>query len=73
MIAVSGMDRQPGMPSHVCRLGWFAIPPQIFSSSTGRCQALAAVAAYVELNFSVRVGLYADPKDYRSISEVASC
>jgi GNAT superfamily N-acetyltransferase len=28
MIAVSGMDRQPGMPSHVCWLGWFAIRPQ---------------------------------------------
>jgi hypothetical protein len=30
------------------------------------------VAAYIELN-SVRGGLYADPKDFRSISEVASC
>jgi hypothetical protein len=33
-------------------------------------QALAAVAAYIELN-PVRVGLYADSKDYCTISEVA--
>jgi ribosomal protein S18 acetylase RimI-like enzyme len=28
IIGVSGLYRQPGMPSHVCWLGWFAIRPQ---------------------------------------------
>jgi ribosomal protein S18 acetylase RimI-like enzyme len=28
LIGVSGLYRQPGMPSHVCWLGWFAIRPQ---------------------------------------------
>jgi RimJ/RimL family protein N-acetyltransferase len=28
IIGVSGLYRQPGTPSHVCWLGWFAIRPQ---------------------------------------------
>ena len=28
IIGVSGLYRQPGMPSHVCWLGWFAVRPQ---------------------------------------------
>jgi ribosomal protein S18 acetylase RimI-like enzyme len=28
IVGVSGLYRQPGMPSHVCWLGWFAIRPQ---------------------------------------------
>jgi RimJ/RimL family protein N-acetyltransferase len=28
IIGVSGLYRQPGMPSHVARLGWFAIRPK---------------------------------------------
>ena len=28
IIGVSGLYRQPGMPSHVAWLGWFAIRPQ---------------------------------------------
>ena len=28
IIGVSGLYRQPGMPSHLCWLGWFAIRPQ---------------------------------------------
>jgi GNAT superfamily N-acetyltransferase len=28
IIGVSGLYRQPGAPSHVCWLGWFAIRPQ---------------------------------------------
>jgi len=27
IVGVSGLYRQPGMPSHVCWLGWFAIRP----------------------------------------------
>ena len=28
IVGISGLYRQPGMPSHVCWLGWFAIRPQ---------------------------------------------
>src|ERR1700750_2865202 len=28
IIGISGLYRHPGMPSHVCWLGWFAIRPQ---------------------------------------------
>jgi ribosomal protein S18 acetylase RimI-like enzyme len=28
IIGVSGLYRQPGMPPHVCWLGWFAVRPQ---------------------------------------------
>ena len=28
IVGVSGLYRQPGMPSHVCWLGWFAIRPR---------------------------------------------
>lgn len=28
IVGVSGLYRQPGMPSHICWLGWFAIRPQ---------------------------------------------
>ena len=28
VVGVSGLYRQPGMPSHVCWLGWFAIRPR---------------------------------------------
>jgi ribosomal protein S18 acetylase RimI-like enzyme len=28
IVGVSGLYRQPGMPSHVCWLGWFAIRPK---------------------------------------------
>ena len=28
IVGVSGLYRQPGMPAHLCWLGWFAIRPQ---------------------------------------------
>jgi RimJ/RimL family protein N-acetyltransferase len=28
IVGVSGLYRQPGVPSHICWLGWFAIRPQ---------------------------------------------
>src|SRR5271166_4960377 len=28
IVGVSGLYRQPGIPSHVCWLGWFAVRPQ---------------------------------------------
>ena len=28
IVGISGLYRQPGMPSHVCWLGWFAIRPR---------------------------------------------
>ena len=36
IIGVSGLYRQPGMPSHVCWLGWFAIRPQFRRQGLGR-------------------------------------
>ena len=36
IIGVSGLYRQPGMPSHVCWLGWFAIRPQFRRQGFGR-------------------------------------
>jgi ribosomal protein S18 acetylase RimI-like enzyme len=35
IVGVSGLYRQPGMPSHVCWLGWFAIRPQFRRQAFG--------------------------------------
>jgi GNAT superfamily N-acetyltransferase len=35
IIGVSGLYRQPGTPSHVCWLGWFAIRPQFRRAGFG--------------------------------------
>jgi RimJ/RimL family protein N-acetyltransferase len=35
IIGVSGLYRQPGMPSHVCWLGWFAIRPRFRRRGVG--------------------------------------
>ena len=36
IVGVSGLYRLPGMPSHVCWLGWFAIRPQFRRQGFGR-------------------------------------
>jgi ribosomal protein S18 acetylase RimI-like enzyme len=54
IIGVSGLYRQPGMPSHVCWLGWFAIRPQFRRQGFGsaairRLCATARNASFKEL------------------------
>ena len=54
IIGVSGLYRQPGMPSHVCWLGWFAIRPQFRRQGLGRAAIhqlyrTVGIAAYKEL------------------------
>ena len=44
VVGVSGLYRQPGMPVHLCWLGWFAIRPQFRRRGLGS-SAIDALAS----------------------------
>jgi ribosomal protein S18 acetylase RimI-like enzyme len=45
IVGVSGLYRQPGMPSHLCWLGWFSIRPQFRRRGFGSA-AIRSLASY---------------------------
>jgi GNAT superfamily N-acetyltransferase len=49
IVGVSGLYRQPGMPSNICWLGWFAIRPHFRRHGFGRAGIIALCAFAREL------------------------
>jgi RimJ/RimL family protein N-acetyltransferase len=41
IVGVSGLYKQPGMPTNICWLGWFAIRPQFRRRGFGRAAIIA--------------------------------
>jgi GNAT superfamily N-acetyltransferase len=57
IIGVSGLYRQPGMPSHVCWLGWFAIRPQFRRQGLGSA-AIHAICRIARGAGSIELWVY---------------
>jgi GNAT superfamily N-acetyltransferase len=72
IIGVSGLYRQPGMASHVCWLGWFAIRPQFRRQGFGSA-AIYQLCGVARSTGSTELWVYTGREDegsrlfYRSI------
>jgi RimJ/RimL family protein N-acetyltransferase len=62
VIGVSGLYRQPGMPSHVCWLGWFAIRPQFRRQGFGTA-AIHQLCHVARSTGSKELWIYTDSHD----------
>ena len=62
IIGVSGLYRQPGMASHVCWLGWFAIRPQFRRQGFGSA-AIYQLCGVARSTGSTELWVYTDSQD----------
>jgi RimJ/RimL family protein N-acetyltransferase len=62
IVGVSGLYRQPGMPSNICWLGWFAIRPQFRCGGFGRA-AIIAVRDFARQLSCKELWVYTDATD----------
>jgi ribosomal protein S18 acetylase RimI-like enzyme len=62
IVGVSGLYRQPGMPSHVCWLGWFAICPQFRRQGFGSA-AIRQICGTVRSVGSTELWVYTGSHD----------
>jgi len=62
IIGVSGLYRQPGMPSHVCWLGWFAIRHQFRRQGFGTA-AIDELCRIARSTGSTELWVYTDSQD----------
>ena len=62
IVGVSGLYRQPGMPSHVCWLGWFAIRPQFRRHGFGSA-AIQLLVTHARTIAFKELWVYTDSED----------